>query len=69
MVAFIEAHCDEDGVEPICAQLPIAPSTYDEVNARAADPERAPLRTPREAMLHPEIDRVWHAKRRVDGVK
>jgi putative transposase len=28
MVAFIDAHRDEYGVEPICNQLPIAPSTY-----------------------------------------
>jgi transposase-like protein len=28
MVAFIDAHRDEYGVEPICAQLPIAPSLY-----------------------------------------
>lgn len=28
MVDFIEAHRDAHGVEPICAVLPIAPSTY-----------------------------------------
>ena len=28
MVAFIDAHRDASGVEPICAVLPIAPSTY-----------------------------------------
>ena len=28
MVAFIDDHRGEQGVEPICAQLPIAPSTY-----------------------------------------
>ena len=28
MVAFIDAHRDEYGVEPICKQLPIAPSMY-----------------------------------------
>ena len=28
MVAFIDAHREEYGVEPICAVLPIAPSTY-----------------------------------------
>jgi putative transposase len=28
MVAYIDQHSDEFGVEPICQQLPIAPSTY-----------------------------------------
>ena len=28
MVAFIDAHREDFGVEPICALLPIAPSTY-----------------------------------------
>ncbi len=28
MVAFIDAHREEYGVEPICTELPIAPSTY-----------------------------------------
>ncbi len=28
MVAFIDDHRDDYGVEPICAVLPIAPSTY-----------------------------------------
>jgi putative transposase len=30
-MAFIDAHRDEHGVESICAQLPIAPSTYYEL--------------------------------------
>jgi putative transposase len=69
MVAFIDAHRDQYGVEPICAQLPIAPSTYYEVKARLADPARLPARAQREAVLCPEIDRVWRANRRVYGVK
>ena len=69
MVAFIDAHRDVYGVEPICAQLPIAPSTYYEAKARVADPACAPVRTQRDAMLCPEIDRVWHANRRVYGVR
>ena len=34
MVAFIDEHRAEHGVEPICQQLPIAPSTYYEKKAR-----------------------------------
>ena len=28
MVAFVDEYRDEYGVEPICAVVPIAPSTY-----------------------------------------
>ena len=39
MKAFIDAHRDVHGVEPICRVLPIAPSTYYAHAARKADPE------------------------------
>ena len=51
MVAFIDAHREAYGVEPICAVLPIAPSTYYEQKARAADPIRLPARAQRDARL------------------
>ena len=35
MVQFIDAHRAEYGVEPICAQLPIAPAVYYEQGAAA----------------------------------
>ena len=38
MVAFIDQHRDAYGVEPICALLPIAPSTYFLHKAQQADP-------------------------------
>ena len=44
MVQFIDAHRAEYGVEPICAQLPIAPAVYYEHKARQQDPERQPPR-------------------------
>ena len=69
MVAFIDAHREAHGVEPICAALPIAPSTYYEQKARQADPTRLPARAQREAALRPAITRVWHANRRVYGAK
>ena len=34
MITFIYQHKDEYGVEPICRQLPIAPSTYYAAKAR-----------------------------------
>lgn len=69
MVAFIDAHREAYGVEPICAVLPIAPSTYYAQKARQADPTLLPARTQREATLRPEIERVWRANRRVYGAK
>jgi hypothetical protein len=48
MVAFIDAHRAEYGVEPICGQLPIAPSTYYELKARQADADRRPARARRD---------------------
>jgi len=69
MVGFIDAHRETYGVEPICAVLPIAPSTYYEQKARQADPRRRPARVQREARLRLEIQRVWQANRRVYGAK
>ena len=40
MAAFVDQHRDAYGVEPICAQLPIAPSTYFLHKAQQADPAR-----------------------------
>jgi putative transposase len=59
MVAFIDAHRDRYGVEPICEQLPISPSTYYEVKARERDPAKLPARQRRDRELAPEIQRVW----------
>jgi hypothetical protein len=54
MVAFIDAQRAAYGVEPICAVLPIAPSTYYKAKARQADPTRLPPRAQRDAELRPE---------------
>lgn len=59
MVAFIDAHRAQYGVEPMCAQLPIAPSTYYEHKAREADPSRCPTRARRDRDLKVHIERVW----------
>ena len=59
MVSFIDAHRGEYGVEPICTQLPIAPSTYYECKAREVDPTRLPARARRDIELAGEIQRVY----------
>jgi hypothetical protein len=69
MVAFIDAHRECYGVEPICKQLPIAPSTYYEHKAREADPERLPPRVRRDEALKPEIRRVWDEHFQVYGAR
>jgi transposase InsO family protein len=67
MVAFIDQERAAYGVEPICAQLPIAPATYYDAKARAADPTRRPARVQRDAELRDEIQRVWDAHHQVYG--
>ena len=69
MVRFIDQHRHMHGVEPICASLPIAPSTYHEHKAREADPERLPPRIKRDAYLRVEILRVWNENFCVYGVR
>jgi len=58
-MVFIENHRDKYGVEPICKQLPIAPSTFYEHQSREANPERQPERKKRDMMLSEAIKRIW----------
>ena len=69
MVAFIDAHRAEHGVEPICEELQIAPSTYYEHRARQADPQRWPPRVQRDRVLAPEIRRVHEENFGVYGAR
>jgi transposase InsO family protein len=59
MIDFIDEHRGQFGVEPICAVLPIAPSTYYAHRARMRDPSRRPPRLVRDEELRPQIRRVW----------
>jgi hypothetical protein len=54
MVAFIDDHRDEFGVEPICRVLPIAPSTYYAAKSSPPSPRRL-----RDEQLMVEIARVF----------
>jgi putative transposase len=69
MVRFVDDHREQYGVEPICAVVPIAPSTYYEQKARQADPTRLSARAQRDARLQPAIQRVWDTNLQVYGVK
>ena len=67
MIAFIDAHRDAYGVESICAQLPIAPSTYYEHKGRQIDPSRVPERVRRDGELRGSIRQVWDDNFQVYG--
>ena len=68
-MSFIDAHREAYGVEPICAELPIAPSTYYGSKARGAGRAPLPARTRRDAELRGEIKRVWEENFGVYGVR
>jgi len=59
MVSFIDMYRDQYGVEPICCQLPIAPSTYYLHKNREFDPTKVPARQQVDQILKDEIKRVW----------
>ncbi len=69
MVEFIEENRGTYGVEPICAVMPIALSTYYEHRARRLDPERRPERLKRDDELGVEIGRVWDENFHVYGAQ
>ena len=57
-MAFIDAHREDLGIEPICRELAIAPSSYHEHAARLADPGRRPARARRDDEIREQIKRV-----------
>ena len=69
MVAFIDQYRDIYGVEPICKELPIAPSTYHHHKALERDPERRSARNKSDEQLAPEIQRVWKENHRNYGAR
>ena len=64
MVDFIDAHRGEHGVEPICKELPIAPSTYYDAKSR---PES--VRARRHAAMTVVLAALWAANYRVYGAR
>lgn len=64
MIAFVEQHKDAYGVEPICAHLPIAPSTFYAAKSR---PLSARARS--DAELLPQVLRVWKENFEVYGAE
>jgi putative transposase len=64
MITYIDDHKEVYGVEPICAVLPIAPSTY-----YAAKTRPASSRSLRDAELKGHIVRVFETNRGVYGAR
>ena len=60
-MAFIDVHREDLGIEPICRELAIAPSSYHEHAARSADPGRRPARAQRDDEIREQIKRVHEA--------
>lgn len=69
MISFVDEYRSAYGVEPICRVLPIAPSTYHCHAHRRANPDTAPARVKRDAVLVPEIQRVFDENFSVYGVR
>jgi transposase InsO family protein len=67
MRAFVDAHRDAHGVEPICKALQMAPSGYRRHAARRRDPALSPARVQRDAVLIPQIEQVWRVNLKVYG--
>jgi putative transposase len=64
MVAFIDDHREVYGVEPICAELPIAPQTYYAYKRRAPSD-----RALRDTYLREQIQRVYDDNFKVYGAR
>jgi len=69
MVAFIDQYRDQYGVEPICKELLIAPSTYHRHKILEQHPERRSTRTKRDEQLALEVQRVWEENHRNYGAR
>jgi len=69
MVSFVDEHRGQYGVEPICAVLPIAPSTYYEQKSQQSDPARLSERARSDIKLRCDITRAWIDNYEVYGVR
>ena len=69
MVRFIDQHRKAYGVEPICAVLPIAPSTYFRWKTLQQDPTGQSARAQRDADLRAAIQKIWDDNEQVYGAE
>ena len=57
-MSFLDSHREELGIEPICRELAIAPSSYHDHAARLADPGKRSVRVRRDDEIKQQIRRV-----------
>ena len=69
MIAFIDRHRAEYGVEAICRRLPISASTYFAHRAKQRDPSLRSERERRDERLGLEIRRLWSGNFQVYGAR
>jgi hypothetical protein len=69
MIAFMEAHINEFGVEPMCRVLQVSPSTWYEHARRKKDPDKCPLRAKKDIELCAHIRRVHEENFGVYGAR
>lgn len=69
MMVFVDQHREQYGVEPICEQIRIAPSSYYEHKARERNSDRLPERIKRDMKLELDIQRVWQDNFQVYGAR
>ncbi|HHX3675495.1 TPA: IS3 family transposase [Klebsiella oxytoca] len=69
IMPLLESLSGEHGVGPVCHELDIAPSTYYWHQQRRKCPERRSSRDKRDAVLIPEIQRVYEENYSVYGVR
>ena len=67
MNSFIDEHRTRCGVEPICSALQVAPSAYRRHAARQRNPALLPARARRDAVLLPQVQRVFDQNLQVYG--
>ena len=68
-MSFIDAHREDLGIEPICRELAVAPSSYHEHARRQADPGRRSARARRDDEIKAQIKRVHEASSGLYGAR
>jgi putative transposase len=69
MVSYIDENKEKHGVESICKELPIAPSTYYDHKVKQRQPDKRSTRAKRDDDLKVDIQRVWDENFCVYGVR
>jgi len=68
-MSFIDSHREELGIEPICRELAVAPSSYHAHAARLADPAKRSARSRRDDEIKEQIGQVHEASSGLYGTR